>query len=252
MTALPPASSGPRPSPAGIVLARRRVLAGLALGVPAVGLLAAGCSSAVADVPDTLDGVAIRLHTDWSRKPDGPIPPAGDDGVPFETVLRGTTTPPSVSGGALVGNLPPAQSASYVNQEMRQKVRRIGATFTMTPGSDVGSLALATWTGIPFVNAHCHLVITPDHWIIGVIENANTLRVITDGPLQPLRQDGRTPYTVDVTVAGPTATLHLPDGTVATATDRQIERILGTVPCWEFYQGAGGAAAPRIVRSWAG
>lgn len=227
-------------------LSRRRALAGLALGVPALALATAcSASEAAAGTPD------VRLHTDWTARPDGSTPDVGDDGVPFRVVRDGAAPPPTVADGALVAALPGGVSSSSVAQEMRARVRRVGAAFAFGPGSAAGALTLAAWTAVPFVNAHCHVVLTPAQWLLGVVEEG-TLRVVTQGTFRaPLPQDA-TPATVDVVVAGDTAVLRLPDGGSATARDPRFGTTLGTVPCWGFYSTAPGGTDARLLRSWAG
>ncbi|MDL5159177.1 hypothetical protein [Actinomycetospora termitidis] len=233
--------------PGRTALSRRRVLAGLGLGLPLLAGLAA-CGSSAAAVPT----VPVRLHTDWTVKPGGTTPVVGDDGVPFHLAQEGSAPPPAVLEGALEGQLPEALSSSSLAQEMRAEVRRIGATFALGPGSPQGALTLAAWTGVPFVTAQCHLVLTAQQWILGVVEQGALRVVRQDGYGSPLRQDGATPYTADVTFAGDTATLALPDGGSATVSDPAIGATLGTVPAWQFYKNGAGGADVRLLRTWAG
>ncbi|GLZ51858.1 hypothetical protein [Actinomycetospora sp. NBRC 106378] len=235
-----------------VPLSRRRALAGLALGVPAL-VLATACSASEASEASeaSAGGPDVRLHTDWTARPDGSAPDLGDDGVPFRVVRDGAGSAPSVVAGALVPALPDRLSSSSIAQEMRARVRRIGASFTFGPGSAQGALTLAAWTAVPFVNAHCHLVLTPAQWLLGVVEEG-TLRVVTQGTFRTPLPQGPTPSSVDVTVAGDTATVRLPDGGSTVARDPRFATTLGTVPCWGFYKTAPGGTDARLLRSWAG
>lgn len=232
------------------VVGRRAALA-FGLAAPVAVLAACGTSSA----PRPPAG-PIRVRTDWSRRPEGDGAAVGDEGTAMRVVLRDAPLAPVVRAGALVGQLPDAHGASYVNQTVASKVVRLGADFAYGPGSEAGSLCLAAWTGVPFqgpvVRTHCHFVITPERWIYGVIEDGTSLRVIdTGGHTTSLRQDG-TPYSAEALITGETATLALPDGTTRAVSDPAIAAIGGTWACWEFYKDAAGAADVRLLRSWAG
>lgn len=231
-------------------LGRRGVLA-LALAAP-VAVLAA---CAADEVPRPAPG-PVRVGTDWRRRPEGSAAAVGDEGVPVRVVLRSAPLAPVVRAGALVGQLPDAQGASYVNQDVGATVMRLGADFTFGPGSEAGSLCLAAWTGVPYeapaVRTHCHFVITPERWIYGVIEDGTSLRVIESGTYSAaLRQDG-TPYSAEAVITAQTATLTLPDGTTRALSDPGIGAPGGSWACWEFYKDTAGAADVRLLRSWAG
>jgi hypothetical protein len=227
---------------------RRAVLAGLGAAA-----LATACS---APSSRAQTGPVPALYTDWTVKPDGPLPAAGDEGRPFVVRLSGPDHPPRVTAGSLVGDLPQANAATYLNQELGAPVRRLGAEFAFGPGTDNGSLCLAAWSGaLPPppgpISAPCHLVVTPDHWIYSVAVQGR-LATVANAPYgRTLPQDG-TPLRAELTLDGPTATCHLPDGSTRTVTDRRIAAIPGTVPCWEFYRDAPGDAEMRLRRTWAG
>ncbi|WP_157647085.1 hypothetical protein [Actinomycetospora chiangmaiensis] len=230
--------------PAARTPSRRRVLAGLGLGVPAL-LLAAACSDATAaPVP------GVRLHTDWTRRPAGTVPVLGDDGLAFRLAQEGGAPPPAVVGNALRAAMPDRTSSSSLTQEMRSPVRRLGATVAFGPGTEAGAFVLAAWTGVPAVHASCHLVLTPRQWLYGVIENQEALRVIAQDTFPtPVLPD--TPVTVDVTLAGRVATLRLP-GASATVDDPRIASTVATAPSWGFYRSGPGGADVALLQSWAG
>ncbi|MFC5063210.1 hypothetical protein [Actinomycetospora atypica] len=225
----------------------------LALGLAAPVALLAACATETA--PRPAPG-PVRVRTDWSRRPEGTAAAVGDEGAPVRVVLRDAPLPPVVRTGALVGQLPDAHGASYVNQDVGSTVVRIGADFAFGPGSEAGSLCLAAWTGVPYetpaVRTHCHFVLTPARWIYGVIEDGTSLRVIESGTYAAaLRQDG-TPCSTEAVITGPTASLTLPDGTTRAVSDPAIRALGGSWACWEFYKDTAGAADVRLLRSWAG
>lgn len=229
------------------MLSRRRVLSMAALvALPAL----AGCGSS-ATVPTIVPlAVPLRLYTQWTGRPDGPLPRTGDEGVALTLVLSGSTVHPAVRGGALVGNLPDAHGAAYLLQSMPSKVLRIGATFGFGPGEWSGSIALVAFVPGQF-SGHCHVVVAPDRWIASVLDGGGLVE-IGRGPLTaPLPQDG-TPQRVEVEFVGPSAILSLPDSTRTRVDDPRIERLTGTVACWEFYRNAAGGADVRMYETWAG
>lgn len=248
----------PRPSGTGGPEMGRRAALGLGvLGLAGMGLLTpvlAACagSSSVGPVAATVPAPTTpRVRTVWSNHADGPLPIRGDEGLPLEAVLLGSTVPPTVRGRALVGNLPDDHAATYLIQPLGARVRSVGARFGFTPGSDAGSLCLATWIGRPPIDTNCHMVVTPDRWIFSVAQG-NALHHVDDGPFTtPLPQDG-TPLTLQVDLdGGPNAVLRLPDGGVHTVVDARIGSIPGTVAGWEFFKNDRGAADVVIYESWA-
>ncbi|MCD2187709.1 hypothetical protein [Actinomycetospora soli] len=233
------------------VLGRRAALGVLALAAPAA-LAACGAPSASALRPVS---AGVRLATDWARRPDGTGAVTGDEGAPFRVVSH-DAPPPVVRNGGLEAGLPDAHAATYVLADAGADVVRIGATFAVGPGSEAGSLCLATFTGIPLEGpaprTRCHFVITPERWIYGLIEDPTRLTVLARGVhASPLHPDG-TSYAAEVVVTGSTASLSLPDGTTTAVSDPRIATLGGRFACWEFYKDAAGAADVRLVRSWAG
>jgi hypothetical protein len=235
-----------------VTLTRRGVL-GLG-GAALLGALAGCGASAVATPVAAVPDVPLLRHTRWTGRPDGPLPAAGDEGVPFTTLLSNTTARPSLRGGVLVGNLPARASAAYVTQPLGAPVRRIGARIAFGPGTTSGSAALVAWNGAPEVDrvdGHLHLVFTPDRWIAGVLEGGRVREIARDDYGLALPQDG-TPRTVDVVTAGDTVVLRLPDGTVTSVRDARFGTGSGTVAVWEFYKNADDSAEVTFAETWAG
>jgi hypothetical protein len=184
------------------------------------------------------------------------MPRAGDEGITIVNTRSHAEVAPALSSGALVGNLPSQQSASYVNQDVGAKVRRIGAVFGLEPGSAAGAVALAAWAkslppgGGQVIETHCHFVITPERWIFGVVASTHLIELADDYFPSPLPQDG-SPRLTEVRLHGPTATILLPDKSVQIVNDERIDTLLGTIACWEFYKNASGAANVRFYETWA-
>jgi hypothetical protein len=252
-------TTGPTRRPIG----RRTALAGLA-GLAGAVLAGAGLL-ALDGVGDTAGGsapeVPIRLHTDWTRHATGPLPAAGDEGVPF--VLRDSAAlgRPRVADGALVADLPDSHSAVYVDQPVG-RVRRLGARVGFVPGpggraTGDGSVCLAAWSGAlppsdPGVySAPVHFVMTPDRWLYGVVTDSAVHVVAEERFATPLPVDG-TPVTVEVVLDGTRAVLTLPDGTTRRVEHPAITQLTAPVACWEFYRDAPGGAAVRLYQTWAG
>ncbi|WP_018331183.1 hypothetical protein [Actinomycetospora chiangmaiensis] len=189
------------------------------------------------------------LRTVWSRRPAGPLPATGDEGVPLLVTNLGVPAVPSIAGGAAVGNLT-GKGAVYLSQELGRPVRTLGARFAFGPGDPLtGSLCLATWTRRPISDTQCHFVIGPHRWIYSVA-SGTTLTALRDGPVS-LPQDG-TRFTVSIDLdGGPTAAITLPDGSVETVTDPSIADVRGSVPGWEFFSLGPGAATVLLDESWA-
>lgn len=224
----------------------RRVLLGAA-GVLALGACSARADTAVSPTPL----VPIRLSTRWSAHPDGPLPPAGDEGTPLRLALSGSTTPPAVHSGALVSNLPDKGSAAYLSQTLGVRVTRIGATFGFRPGDVAGSVALLAWTGSAPLSGHCHMVFTSDRWIAGVLDNGAVDVIATRYYARPLIQDLR-PVRAEVTFSDATVIADLPDGTRRQLTDPRFGGGQGIAACWEFYKNEAGSADSVLYETWAG
>ena len=228
-----------------------------ALGLGGLGLLAPVLAACAGSGPVTPAAVTVptpttpRVRTVWADHADGPLPARGDEGLPLGLVLLGSSVPPVVRGRALVGNLPDAHAAAYLIQPLPARVRSVGARFGFGPGTDNGSICLASWTGRPPSDTNCHLVVAPDRWIFSVAQGG-ALHHVDDGPFTAaLPQDG-SPLTLQVELdGGPTAVVRLPDGQVRTVVDARIGSIPGSVAGWEFFKNAAGAADVLLYESWA-
>jgi hypothetical protein len=202
----------------------------------------------VAPAPD----IPIRLSTRWADKPDGPLPSAGDEGVPLELRLTESRLPPSIRGGALVSNLPAhTPGAAYVLQELGARVARIGARFGFGPGESSGSVGLIAFTASSVLNGHCHMVFTPDRWIAGIVADNGVTEIRTQPYRSLLAQDGR-PVVADVRFLGTTVWIAAPDGTAWSLTDPRFGSANGVVACWEFYKNAPSSAGTKFYETWAG
>ncbi|PWW21885.1 hypothetical protein JD79_01027 [Geodermatophilus normandii] len=207
-----------------------------------------GTERTAAPPPD----VPVTLSTRWEGRPDGPLPDAGDEGVPFALSLSGTTEPPVVRGGTLVSGIPAGSAgAVYVLQDLGRRVQRIGARMGFGPGATSGSVALVAFASATDLSAHCHMVFTPDRWIAGVVADGGVVEIDTRYHESPVPQDGR-PVSVDVRFDGTTAYVQTPDGVRHTLRDARFGRTDGRVACWEFYKDTPSSAEARFHETWAG
>jgi hypothetical protein len=159
-----------------------------------------------------------------------------------------------VVGGALVGHLPAAASASYVFQDLTGvvgRVDRLGAVFGFGPGDGYGALALLALDGRPTGSGHIHLAVTPGRWTAGVLVDGRLDEVASDAFAAPLPQDGSS-LRVDVAYRGVTAVLALPDGTLRSVSDPRFAAPGASVAGWEFFRLAPDGAEVRFVETWAG
>lgn len=236
-----------RPAPPSAGLSRRRLL-WLAVAAPVL----VSCARPWASVPaaPAPPPGPVSVRTRWRARPDGPIPPTGDEGVPF-AVTAPHGRQPSVSGGALVGNLPDTNAATYVMQGLTTKILRIGAEFGFDPGNGAGSLGLIAWIPFADATAHCHVAFAPDRWIAATVENGELDEIGSGHYSTPLVQDGR-PYRVEVVIDGATTYITLPDGSVVRSGPSEgVARIAGTAPCWEFFREEPGSTSVRLYETWA-
>ncbi|WP_433803017.1 hypothetical protein [Actinomycetospora sp. CA-084318] len=226
--------------------------AALALGLAGGAALLTGCGSRgeTAD-PAALPVVGNRVSTVWSNRADGPMPAAGDEGVPFSVVLSGAPQRPSVSDGALVGNMPRKPGAIYVGQQLDSPLHRLGARFGFGPGDAGGALALVAFTPEQPPRANLHLSLTSDRWILGVITNGAVDEVARDFYSAPVPLDG-TPVQGEVRLAGTTAWIAVPDGTVRRVDDPRFAVVAGSLATWEFFKLTPNSSDVRMYATWAG
>ena len=215
--------------------------------------LVAACGSGAEVVPGSRPPAATpRLATRWEGRPDGPLPATGDEGVAITPILAGTAANPSIRDGALVGNLPADRAAAaYVTQRLGRQVERIGARYSYEPGDRSGALALLGWTGEALLQGHCHMVITPERWIAGVVTANEVVEIAQEDFARPLPQDG-SPLTVDIAFAGSAVTLALPDGAVKQVSDLRFAAPGGVMAGWEFYKDTADSCDVRLLETWAG
>ncbi|GAA4840182.1 hypothetical protein GCM10023201_32540 [Actinomycetospora corticicola] len=230
-------------------MSRRSALAlGLAGGAA---LLGACSSSGQAAAPSALPVVPNRVSTVWSNHADGPLPAVGDEGVPFTVVLTGAPERPSVQGGALVGNMPRKPGAIYLGQRLDSPLHRLGARFGFGAGDAGGALALVAFTTDQPPRANLHLSLTSDRWILGVIDDGSVDEVARDFYSAPLPLDG-TPVQGEVRLAGTTAFLALPDGSVRRVDDPRFGAVAGSIATWEFFKLTPDSSDVRMYATWAG
>lgn len=204
-----------------------------------------------------VDSVATLLHTDWTRRSNGPIG-AGDESAPFVVVKSGTVTDPTVSGGKLVCDLTSSPGAVYVNQQLPAKLKRLGTVFGIGPGAAGSALGLVAWTDITMMSGgsfyvpdtHCHLTIGPTSMEFGIYQNQAFVSLFGETLPVALVQDFR-PYRAEVSFDNDTATISLPNGQIRKVTDSRIASINGAAACWEFYQPVATQAPLAFYQTWA-
>lgn len=237
----------------GRVITRRALLGTAVLGATVPVLAACGGADPAAPTSAAPPSAAGALRrTVWSVRPDGPLPATGDEGAPLRAVrIDGSPAPASVRDGALVSNLPDAPGAVYVVASLAGPVRSLGARFAFGPGSAEGSLCLAAFDRVPPPSTtNCHLVVTPERWILSVAEDGALVDLADGRFARGLAQDG-TPLALQADLDGPRAVLRLPDGQDRTVDDDRLAGAPGTVANWEFYKNAPGAAEVRLYETWA-
>ncbi|GLZ51761.1 hypothetical protein [Actinomycetospora sp. NBRC 106378] len=231
----------------------RRAALGLGVGLGAAGgvALLAGCGSpAPTTDPAALPDVRNTVSTVWSNRPDGPMPAVGDEGTPFTVVLTGAPQRPTVADGALVGNLP-RPGAIYVGQQLAAPVRRLGARFGFGTGDAGGALALVAFTDEQPPRANLHLSLTSDRWILGVVADGGVDEVARDFYATPVPTDG-TPVQGEVRLAGTTAFVAVPDGSVRRVDDPRFGAVAGSIATWEFFKLTPDSSDVRMYATWAG
>jgi hypothetical protein len=170
-------------------------------------------------------------------------PTTADTGQTYAlTNSGGTGDGLSIIGGKLTNTATHAGlAAGYAQVTHAQNVNRVGARFTFGAYTTTnGAAVVGIWaaplnSSYPVIpNAPCHLVITPTAWNYGVFQG-NALTNIASGQFSsPLATDG-TEHRVDVVINGTTATLLLPDGSLASVTDSRIASLAGRHAFVEVY-----------------
>jgi hypothetical protein len=199
------------------------------------------------------------LTTSFKYKADSAAPAAGDEGV----AVTIEDVPPIVKDGLLQSpNIidDPNDRASYFNQPL-VGAKRIGATFKLSSGVATVSAGIIFWeypipTPYQVPNSPLHLIVNRSGWELAVWSGGTnpsttgTFTAIGSGSFSPtLAQDWNpavagtgTLHRIEALIDGTSATIFLPDGSVARVTDSRIASIPANVACWEHYHGAGGAA----------
>ena len=201
------------------------------------------------------------MNMDFTTKANGPVPSNTDTDQTID--IADTEQPgaaPVIINGTLTNTISaPVQEAFYFQVDLGAELNQVGASFTFTPGTTSGSVALIIWQppGIyfngPIPNSPCHFDIQPTHWTYSSFSLGKIATLASGNFAVPLTQDGITVYSSEVDIAGDTATLHLPDGTTTTVTSPIIAENAGTVDCQEIYQNnASTETKGAFTKAWAG
>ena len=199
------------------------------------------------------------LTTSFKYKADSAAPATGDEGV----AVTIEDVPPIVKDGLLQSpNIidDPNNRASYFNQPL-VGAKRIGATFKLSSGTATVSAGIIFWeypipTPYQVPNSPLHLIVNRSGWELAVWSGGTnpsttgTFTSIGSGSFSPTLAEDWNPavagtgtlHRIEALIHGTSATIFLPDGSVARVTDSRIDSIPANVACWEHYHGAGGTA----------
>lgn len=213
------------------------------------------------------------LYTEFADKADGAIPSVGDEGVAVThrggslnnlrlVVADGLMQAPDLSGV-------PGDRGAYWNQAL-VGAKRIGATFKISSDNDDGGVVtLVFWEyGIPtpykVPNSPFHLSVSSYSWALSVWEGGNSSTDATSTSIagktfetqladdwNPEVAGSGTVHRVEAIIIGDTATIALPDGSIATVTDSRIESIGANVACHELYRNTTDSAHSAFQTIWA-
>lgn len=208
-----------------------------------------------------------KLFTTFVGKSNGSVPSVGDEGVAVTVrggssnylrmvVADGLLQAPELSGA--VGD-----RGAYWQQPL-EGARRIGATFKFTTGdAAAGSAVLIFWENLiptPYAvpDTGLHLALTPTYWEYGVFESGVFTSIDSAFYDTALAQDfdpevpgSGTLHRAEVVIVGNTATIALPDGTIAEVTDSRIGSIERAVACHEIFRNASDGAFTAFQDVWA-
>ena len=181
----------------------------------------------------------VLLFDGYATKPDG-IPAYADSGQAWVHYPTSGNQTMQIVSGKLTNLTASGVAAGYIQYDLGAPVTRIGADFTLGPGStDNGAFGMVTFktpissTTIP--DANFHLIVTRLNWQLGkFVGNAFTL--MAQGAFgTALAVDGTTVHHVDAVLNGTTASILLPDGTAVSVTDAAIGTTPGHIACFERY-----------------
>lgn len=156
------------------------------------------------------------FYDDYSLYPDGAAPAVSESGDTYQHV--GVATTPVIVNGGLTNTAVAGAAASYSNAPMGSKVTRIGCRFRLgvNGGTHQGGVVLVIWErpmGGAVPNSPCHLIITDTVWEYSRwVEGVGPTQLATGTfPTALVAGD----YSCDVFIEGNTATLLLPNDTIA-------------------------------------
>lgn len=193
----------------------------------------------------------------FANKPDGAAPTVFDSGQPA-VLGSAESAAPVVSGGQLIASPSgSAVAAYYYSAELAGVATRIGMRFVFAGGStQTGTAAMAIThardDGTFAPDMSLHFVVQPVGWSFGVWDGpghtGTGLQVLASGTFSPaLTIDGETEYEAEAWVVGDTIAAHLPDGTVATATDSRVGDATYSGPFVFFEQFANNASTDNKI-----
>lgn len=222
-------------------------------------------SGASATVVARLDALAAGSgHEVWDRFSDhanGALGAAltGQVYANFGTPVGTGGVGPAVSAGKL-GRTYTGAGAWYAQQRLAGNVRRIGARFSVEPGSStlLGAAVFGVWnndfavTNPTIPSGPLHFVMRRDGWSIGVIE-AGVVSEYAGAYYSFTLADDGTVYSAEAVIDADngTVTIYLPDGSVAAVQDSRVSTLDAEWAMWEGFTSAATDPVFKFHEVWA-
>lgn len=182
-----------------------------------------------------------RLFDAYATKPNG-VPVLADSGQTWYQYPPSGNQAMQVVSGKLSNLQASGVAAGYQQFDLGAPVTRIGADVVFgSYTTDTGVFAILVWKTLhnsaPIPDSNLHLSLSPTHWILGTWAATVFTQVKSGTFASALTADGATSHHLEVILRGTTATIFLPDGSIATVTDAAIGATPGQIACFETYAG---------------
>lgn len=205
--------------------------------------------------PAAMGAPSPTFDVDFREQPDGaPVDPRI---VRYDNT-RGTSVehPLTVIDGALQTQATSGLAGAYAEVDLDRPVTNIGADFEFTGGTARGgAISLPVWattfseTQDPVPDSPSHIVLSAEGWGYSLYVGGRQVGLAEGGFDPPLPSD--IPLQLNIHLAGDTATVELPDGSVTTVTDPRIAAP-GQFATFESFQwDSATMARVRLLEIWA-